>query len=227
MSKETLKYKAEIALTNYMVVFILLILVAFLARSLGNSIELLLLKLAVVPLFFLSFGGLKAIYRHPIVEHRVTLRAVEYTVLDGLLFSLFIFVILWKSDEGPTELFIRFGSLVIIFTALKLGFLFFEVRRIARSHLVLSRQLISSGSEFENVIGYSRAVVDGDYIFVSGTTGYNYQNMEISDSVIEQADQCFTNIQKALEEAGASVKNIVRVTYIFSDRVTSTIKLTH
>ncbi len=82
----------------------------------------------------------------------------------------------------------------------------------------MSRKLISSGSEFEEKIGYSRAVVDGDYIFVSGTTGYNYQNMEISDSVIDQADQCFINIQKALEEAGASTKNIVRVTYIFSDR---------
>ena len=82
----------------------------------------------------------------------------------------------------------------------------------------MSRKLISSGSEFEERIGYSRAVVDGDYVFVSGTTGYNYQNMEISDSVIEQADQCFINIQKVLEEAGSSTKNIVRVTYIFSDR---------
>ena len=82
----------------------------------------------------------------------------------------------------------------------------------------MSRKLISSGSDFEEKIGYSRAVVDGDYVFVSGTTGYNYQNMEISDSVIEQADQCFINIKKALEEAGASTKNIVRVTYIFPDR---------
>ena len=82
----------------------------------------------------------------------------------------------------------------------------------------MSRKLISSGSEFEERIGYSRAVVDGDYVFVSGTTGYNYQNMEISDSVIEKADQCFINIQKVLEEAGSSTKNIVRVTYIFSDR---------
>lgn len=82
----------------------------------------------------------------------------------------------------------------------------------------LSRKLISSGSEFEEKIGYSRAVVDGDYVFVSGTTGYNYLNMEISDSVIEQADQCFINIQEALEDAGSSIKNIVRVTYIFSDR---------
>lgn len=82
----------------------------------------------------------------------------------------------------------------------------------------MSRKLISSGSEFEKAIGYSRAVVEGDYVFVSGTTGYNYQNMSISDNVIEQADQCFINIQNALEEAGASTKNIVRVSYIFPNR---------
>lgn len=82
----------------------------------------------------------------------------------------------------------------------------------------MSRKLISSGSEFENEIGYSRAVVDGDYVFVSGTTGYNYQNMSISDNVVEQADQCFVNIQLALEEAGSSIGNIVRVNYILPDR---------
>ena len=82
----------------------------------------------------------------------------------------------------------------------------------------MSRKLISSGSEFENEIGYSRAVVDGDYVFVSGTTGYNYQNMSISDNVVEQADQCFFNIQLALKEAGSSIGNIVRVNYILPDR---------
>lgn len=82
----------------------------------------------------------------------------------------------------------------------------------------MSRKLISSGSEFENEIGYSRAVVDGDYVFVSGTTGYDYQNMSISDNVVEQADQCFVNIQLALEKAGSSISNIVRVNYILPDR---------
>ncbi len=82
----------------------------------------------------------------------------------------------------------------------------------------MSRKLISSGSEFEKEIGYSRTVVDGDYVFVSGTTGYNYQSMNISDDVVEQADQCFINIQQALEEAGSSISNIVRVSYILPNR---------
>lgn len=82
----------------------------------------------------------------------------------------------------------------------------------------MNRRLISSGSEFETKIGYSRAVVDGDYVYVSGTTGYDYQNKRISDSVAEQAEQCFVNIQAALTEAGSTVENIVRVTYILPNR---------
>lgn len=82
----------------------------------------------------------------------------------------------------------------------------------------MNRILISSGSEFENEIGYSRAVVDGDYVFVSGTTGYNYQNMTISNDIVEQADQCFINIQLALEQAGSSINNIVRINYILQNR---------
>jgi enamine deaminase RidA (YjgF/YER057c/UK114 family) len=75
-------------------------------------------------------------------------------------------------------------------------------------------QLISSGSPFERDMAYSRAVVDGDWIFVSGTTGYDYATMAISDDVATQADQCFRNIAKALEQAGASLANVVRVHYI-------------
>ncbi len=82
----------------------------------------------------------------------------------------------------------------------------------------MGRKLISSGSEFESKIGYSRAVLDGEFVFVSGTTGYDYQNMTISDRVAEQADQCFRNIQQALREAGSTVEDIVRVTYILPDR---------
>ena len=63
-------------------------------------------------------------------------------------------------------------------------------------------------------MGYSRAVVDGDWIFVSGTTGFDYTAMTISESVVEQAEQCFRNIAKALEEAGARLSDIVRVRYI-------------
>ncbi len=82
----------------------------------------------------------------------------------------------------------------------------------------MSRKLISSGSEFESKIGYSRAVVDEDYVFVSGTTGYDYESMSISDSPIEQADQCFKNIESALLEAGSSLDQVVRVHYIFPDK---------
>lgn len=78
----------------------------------------------------------------------------------------------------------------------------------------MKRRLISSGSSFEDQIGYSRAVVVGDQIFVSGTTGYNYDTMEISSEVAEQADQCLKNIEKALKEADSSLIDVVRVTYI-------------
>jgi len=82
----------------------------------------------------------------------------------------------------------------------------------------MNRKLISSGSEFESKIGYSRAVVDGDYVFVSGTTGYDYETMSISDNSVEQADQCFKNIENALLEAGSSLDQVVRVHYIFPNK---------
>lgn len=82
----------------------------------------------------------------------------------------------------------------------------------------MNRKLISGGSEFESKIGYSRAVVDGDYVFVAGTTGYDYAAMTISESPIEQAEQCFKNIHQALIEAGSSLDQVVRVHYIFPDK---------
>jgi enamine deaminase RidA (YjgF/YER057c/UK114 family) len=78
----------------------------------------------------------------------------------------------------------------------------------------MKRKLISSGSSFEEKIGYSRAVVVGDMIFVSGTTGYDYHTMRISDDIAEQTEQCIKNIEKALQEADASLVDIVRLTYI-------------
>ena len=80
-----------------------------------------------------------------------------------------------------------------------------------------ARRLISSGSTFEQDIGYSRAVVDGEWIFVSGTTGFNYAAMTIADDIVEQTEQCFRNIQQALAEGGATLDDIVRVTYILPD----------
>lgn len=82
----------------------------------------------------------------------------------------------------------------------------------------MRRRLISSGSEFETGIGYSRAVVDGDYIFVAGTTGFNYEMMEIPEDIAAQAEQCFKNIEAALNEAGADLRNVVRVRYIVPHR---------
>lgn len=78
----------------------------------------------------------------------------------------------------------------------------------------MTRQLISSGSPFEEQIGYSRAVVQGDWIFVSGTTGFDYSTMTISEEVQEQARQCLENIASALRQAGASMADVVRVHYI-------------
>jgi enamine deaminase RidA (YjgF/YER057c/UK114 family) len=78
----------------------------------------------------------------------------------------------------------------------------------------MNRQLISSGSTFEQEIGYSRAVVAGNWVFVSGTTGFDYSTMTISDSLSEQTEQCLKNIETALHQAGSSLKDVVRVTYV-------------
>jgi len=80
------------------------------------------------------------------------------------------------------------------------------------------RQSILSGSVFEESIGYARAVVDGDWIHVSGTTGFDYATMEISEDPVEQARQCLKNIEHALTTADASLADVVRVRYMFVDR---------
>jgi len=80
------------------------------------------------------------------------------------------------------------------------------------------RRLISSGSPFERQIGFSRAVVAGPWVFMSGTTGFDYKSMTISDNIIEQAEQCFRNVAGVLEQAGASFADVVRVTYLLTRR---------
>ncbi len=84
----------------------------------------------------------------------------------------------------------------------------------------MTRRLISSGSSFEKEFGYSRAVVDGEWVFVSGTTGFDYSKMSISNDVVEQTEQCFRNIDAALDQAGASMADVVRVR-IFVDSIAS------
>ena len=81
----------------------------------------------------------------------------------------------------------------------------------------MKRTRISSGSTFEQEIGYSRAVVQGDWIFVSGTTGFDYSTMTIAEGVEAQAEQCIKNIDSALRQAGSSLEDVVRVTYILPD----------
>ena len=78
----------------------------------------------------------------------------------------------------------------------------------------MTRQRISSGSSFEETIGYSRAVVHENWVFVSGTTGFDYSNMTIADDIVTQTDQCLRNIAAALAQAGSSLSDVVRVNYV-------------
>jgi enamine deaminase RidA (YjgF/YER057c/UK114 family) len=78
----------------------------------------------------------------------------------------------------------------------------------------MTRRHIASGSSFEADIAYSRAVVDGDWIFVSGTTGFDYTTMSLASGIAEQTEQCLRNIDAALREAGATVADVLRVRYI-------------
>ena len=78
----------------------------------------------------------------------------------------------------------------------------------------MERKLISSGSSFEKEIGYSRAVVDGDWIFISGTTGFDYEKMTISEDIVTQTEQCMKNIVSTLKQAESKIEDVVRVIYI-------------
>jgi enamine deaminase RidA (YjgF/YER057c/UK114 family) len=81
----------------------------------------------------------------------------------------------------------------------------------------MSRRLISTGSPFEKTAGFSRAVVDGDFCFVAGTTGYDYSTMIMPDDVTSQSRNCFKTIEAALKEAGFAMADIVRATYYITD----------
>jgi enamine deaminase RidA (YjgF/YER057c/UK114 family) len=80
------------------------------------------------------------------------------------------------------------------------------------------RRVILSGSTFEEEIGYARAVVSGGWVFVSGTTGFDYATMTIPDGVVAQAEQAVRNIGAALDEAGCTFADVVRVRYLLPDR---------
>ena len=81
----------------------------------------------------------------------------------------------------------------------------------------MQRQWITSGSIYEEQIGYSRAVVVGDWVFVAGTTGFDYATMTIADDVEAQTEQCFQNIASALAQAGCTLGDVVRVNYVLPD----------
>ncbi|QCI64446.1 RidA family protein [Phreatobacter stygius] len=81
----------------------------------------------------------------------------------------------------------------------------------------MERRLISTGSPFEKAAGYSRAVAQGGFVFVAGTTGYDYATMVLPESVEDQARNCFKTIAAALAEAGSSLKDVVRATYYIID----------
>jgi len=81
----------------------------------------------------------------------------------------------------------------------------------------MPRTLISSGSTFEAQIGYSRAVIAGDWVFVSGTTGFDYSTMSIAEDLVTQTEQCLKNIEVALRQAGSSLRDVVRETYVLPD----------
>lgn len=80
------------------------------------------------------------------------------------------------------------------------------------------RRLLSTGSPFEKTAGYSRAVVDGEWCFVSGTTGYDYASMTMPESVEEQTRNCLSTIERSLNDAGFSLPDVVRVRYHVTDR---------
>jgi enamine deaminase RidA (YjgF/YER057c/UK114 family) len=81
----------------------------------------------------------------------------------------------------------------------------------------MSRHLISTGSSFEKTAGYSRAVIDSDFAFVSGTTGYDYANMRMPADITSQTRNCFRTIERALTDGGFAMADVVRATYYITD----------
>jgi enamine deaminase RidA (YjgF/YER057c/UK114 family) len=82
---------------------------------------------------------------------------------------------------------------------------------------IMSRRLISTGSPFEKTAGFSRAVIDGDFAFVAGTTGYDYTTMTMPADITDQTRNCFRTIEAALRDGGFAMADIVRATYYIID----------
>ena len=91
-------------------------------------------------------------------------------------------------------------------------------RAISVETIMTTRRLISTGSPFEKAFGYSRAVIDGDLVFISGTTGYDYKTMIMPDDPAEQTRNIFKTLEAVLQEAGSSMQQILRAQYFVTDR---------
>ena len=130
MAEDSLKYVKEVAIRNYTNVALLLVMVTSVLLALKNPLELILLKLCVVPLFFLSIGGLRSIYREPIVEHKFTVRSIEYTLLQGLVFALFLSVLFWTAGTTLGEFVSFFCLSVVLICACNFSFLALRIKSI-------------------------------------------------------------------------------------------------
>ena len=132
MTEETLKYKSNIAMRNYGFVFGLMLLAFVLLKFGGDSWELILLKLSVVPLGFLSWKGIVSLYRWPIIEYKLTLRAFEYSVLQAIVMAVLCFVMIWQPGLSTIELVKYFGSFLLLFVVVQLLFMLVKVRRLSK-----------------------------------------------------------------------------------------------
>jgi len=129
VENDTLSYVAKIAIRNYGIVLLLLLLVCIASLYQGKSVELILLRMAIVPLVFLAPRGLVSIYRQPIVEHKLTIRGVEFVLLHALITSLSVFVLLWTSEATVSELVKTFLSIYIPLSLLFLVFMAIDIKK--------------------------------------------------------------------------------------------------
>ena len=83
--------------------------------------------------------------------------------------------------------------------------------------MTIDRKRISSGSNFEDQFAYSRAIIQGEWCFVSGTTGYDYESMSMPDGAADQAGNAFATIERTMDEGGFSLQDIVRIQYTITD----------
>jgi len=130
MSNESLKYIPNTAIKNYGLVLALLALVFFASKSQGESSQVLVLKLAMVPFVFLAPCGLASLYRQPIIEHKVTAKGIEFVLLSALIASLAVFLlVLWAPESSVQELLKSFFTIFALLSAVMLIFMAVDIYR--------------------------------------------------------------------------------------------------